>query len=204
MTDACTNLIIGNPMDPDRDMGPQTSQKLMEQMHEQVRESEDAGANCTIGGESLDCTGTFCLLSPLPSSLTYWPAFPPITRSCSIRLRPCSKWRTSRRRSGRRTTRRSDSAPASGRWTGTGSAHRPADRRRLCVRQPAPQGRPARSVRRGQTIQARTGVFRTGHQGVRQPQNTLVGMRCGGPFTGRQSLVGAPFSQGFGGAGLFS
>lgn len=52
-------LTIGDPMDKETDIGPQAQIHLMEELHEQVEQSVDAGANVVIGGEPLDREGPF-------------------------------------------------------------------------------------------------------------------------------------------------
>jgi len=57
--DEVESLTVGDPMDGDVDVGPQASQRLMEELHEQVEESVDAGARLLTGGEPLDREGAF-------------------------------------------------------------------------------------------------------------------------------------------------
>lgn len=52
---------VGDPMDEDTDIGPQARQDLMEELHEQVQQSVDAGAEIATGGEPLDREGTYYL-----------------------------------------------------------------------------------------------------------------------------------------------
>ncbi len=53
------SLTIGDPMDEDTDIGPQAREDLMEELHEQVEESVDAGATLELGGEPLDREGAY-------------------------------------------------------------------------------------------------------------------------------------------------
>ncbi|MFB6311605.1 MAG: NAD-dependent succinate-semialdehyde dehydrogenase [Salinirussus sp.] len=50
---------VGDPMDEETDIGPQASEALMEDLHEQVQTSVDAGATVVTGGEPLDRDGAF-------------------------------------------------------------------------------------------------------------------------------------------------
>ncbi len=53
-TDEMESLTIGDPMDDDTDIGPQAREDLMEDLHEQVEVSVNAGATVELGGEPLD------------------------------------------------------------------------------------------------------------------------------------------------------
>ncbi|QCS44703.1 NAD-dependent succinate-semialdehyde dehydrogenase [Natrinema versiforme] len=53
------SLTVDDPMDEDTDVGPQASQSLMEELHEQVEASVDAGATLLTGGAPLDRDGAF-------------------------------------------------------------------------------------------------------------------------------------------------
>jgi succinate-semialdehyde dehydrogenase/glutarate-semialdehyde dehydrogenase len=57
--DEIDSLVVGDPMDEETDIGPQARQDLMEELHEQVVESVDAGATVVTGGEPLDREGVF-------------------------------------------------------------------------------------------------------------------------------------------------
>jgi succinate-semialdehyde dehydrogenase/glutarate-semialdehyde dehydrogenase len=46
-------------MDEETDIGPQAQTHLMEELHEQVEDSIEAGANVVIGGEPLDRNGPY-------------------------------------------------------------------------------------------------------------------------------------------------
>ncbi|WP_276271995.1 NAD-dependent succinate-semialdehyde dehydrogenase [Haloarcula litorea] len=53
------SLTVGDPMDEDTDVGPQAREGLLEDLHEQVSESVDAGAEVLTGGEPMDREGAF-------------------------------------------------------------------------------------------------------------------------------------------------
>ena len=55
----CEALTVGDPTEEDTDIGPQAQTHLMEELHEQVEESVNAGANVIAGGEPLDRGGPF-------------------------------------------------------------------------------------------------------------------------------------------------
>jgi len=50
---------VGDPMDPDTEVGPQASPDLMAGLHDQVERSVEAGATVETGGEPLDRDGAF-------------------------------------------------------------------------------------------------------------------------------------------------
>jgi len=56
---AVESLVVGDPMDETTKVGPQARPDLMEQLHEQVDASVDAGATVLTGGEPLDGEGAF-------------------------------------------------------------------------------------------------------------------------------------------------
>ena len=53
------SLTVGDPMDEDTKVGPQATRELMEDFHEQVEASVDAGAEVLTGGEPLDREGAY-------------------------------------------------------------------------------------------------------------------------------------------------
>lgn len=53
------DLNVGNPMNEDTDVGPQSDEDLMQHMHEQVQTSVGAGANVVTGGEPMDRDGFY-------------------------------------------------------------------------------------------------------------------------------------------------
>ncbi len=57
--DAVESLTVGDPTDEDTDVGPQARQDLLEDLHEQVQASVDAGATAVTGGEPLDREGAY-------------------------------------------------------------------------------------------------------------------------------------------------
>jgi succinate-semialdehyde dehydrogenase/glutarate-semialdehyde dehydrogenase len=59
LTKEFEELVVGNPMNKEVDVGPQADKELMKSMHGQVEESLDTGANLHIGGEPLDRDGFY-------------------------------------------------------------------------------------------------------------------------------------------------
>ncbi|MFW6385119.1 MAG: NAD-dependent succinate-semialdehyde dehydrogenase [Halodesulfurarchaeum sp.] len=57
--DAVDELTVGDPMDSETDVGPQAREDLLEDLHEQVKQSVDAGSTVATGGEPLDRDGAF-------------------------------------------------------------------------------------------------------------------------------------------------
>jgi succinate-semialdehyde dehydrogenase/glutarate-semialdehyde dehydrogenase len=53
------SLVVGDPMDEKTDVGPQARQDLLEDLHEQVEASVEAGARILAGGEPLDRPGSY-------------------------------------------------------------------------------------------------------------------------------------------------
>ncbi|RDI69817.1 NAD-dependent succinate-semialdehyde dehydrogenase [Halopelagius longus] len=53
------SYVVGDPMDEETDVGPQAKPSLMDELHEQVEESVEAGANVALGGEPMDREGAF-------------------------------------------------------------------------------------------------------------------------------------------------
>jgi succinate-semialdehyde dehydrogenase/glutarate-semialdehyde dehydrogenase len=53
------SLTVGDPMDEDTEVGPQAKADLMEEFHEQVEASVEAGAEVLTGGEPLDREGAY-------------------------------------------------------------------------------------------------------------------------------------------------
>lgn len=53
------SLAVGDPMDDDTDIGPQAREDLLEDLHEQVEASVDAGATVRTGGAPLDRKGAY-------------------------------------------------------------------------------------------------------------------------------------------------
>jgi succinate-semialdehyde dehydrogenase/glutarate-semialdehyde dehydrogenase len=59
LVDEFKSLTIGDPMDEETDIGPQAQAHLMQELHEQLEKSVEAGANLVIGGEPLEREGPF-------------------------------------------------------------------------------------------------------------------------------------------------
>jgi len=57
--EAVESLTVGDPRDSETDVGPQARQDLLEEVHEQVRDSVEAGATLVTGGEPLDREGAY-------------------------------------------------------------------------------------------------------------------------------------------------
>lgn len=54
-----SNLVIGDPMDPETELGPLSSEEAAVHIIDQVRKSVDAGATLLLGGIRKDCIGAF-------------------------------------------------------------------------------------------------------------------------------------------------
>lgn len=52
-------LTVGDPTEEETDIGPQAREDLMEDLHEQVERTLDAGATCELGGEPLNGNGFY-------------------------------------------------------------------------------------------------------------------------------------------------
>ncbi|TVP89833.1 MAG: NAD-dependent succinate-semialdehyde dehydrogenase [Thioalkalivibrio sp.] len=50
---------VGNPMDEETDLGPLAREDLLDDLHDQVNRSIEAGALCVTGGQRLERPGTF-------------------------------------------------------------------------------------------------------------------------------------------------
>jgi succinate-semialdehyde dehydrogenase/glutarate-semialdehyde dehydrogenase len=59
LIDEMEALTVGDPMDEETDVGPQARRDLMEDLHEQVAASVEAGATVEIGGEPMDREGAY-------------------------------------------------------------------------------------------------------------------------------------------------
>ena len=59
LVDEFESLVIGDPMDEDTDIGPLAREDLMNDVHEQVAASVEAGATVLTGGAPLDRPGAF-------------------------------------------------------------------------------------------------------------------------------------------------
>ncbi|UPV76565.1 NAD-dependent succinate-semialdehyde dehydrogenase (plasmid) [Halorussus limi] len=53
------DLTVGDPTDDDTDLGPQAREDLMDDLHEQVQDTVEAGATLELGGEPLDREGFY-------------------------------------------------------------------------------------------------------------------------------------------------
>ncbi|MGB9966422.1 NAD-dependent succinate-semialdehyde dehydrogenase [Halobacterium hubeiense] len=52
-------LTVGDPLDAETDVGPMARPDLLEQLHDQVQRTVDAGAEIALGGEPLDRAGAY-------------------------------------------------------------------------------------------------------------------------------------------------
>ncbi|SHE96128.1 succinate-semialdehyde dehydrogenase / glutarate-semialdehyde dehydrogenase [Fodinibius roseus] len=59
MTTLMKEKRMGDPFEDDVDLGPMARADLRDELHEQVRQSVDAGAECILGGEISDRKGTY-------------------------------------------------------------------------------------------------------------------------------------------------
>jgi succinate-semialdehyde dehydrogenase/glutarate-semialdehyde dehydrogenase len=59
LVDQVESYTVGDPTDEETDVGPMSSEDQLEQLHEQVQKSADAGATVLTGGESMDREGAF-------------------------------------------------------------------------------------------------------------------------------------------------
>jgi len=57
--DEFESLTVGDPMDEETDVGPQSRPDLLEELDEQVQESIEAGATVLTGGEPMDREGSY-------------------------------------------------------------------------------------------------------------------------------------------------
>ncbi len=65
MVEGLERLKVGDPMDPDTDVGPLATAQIMETVERQVEESVRAGARLLTGGKRLDRPGNFYPVSAL-------------------------------------------------------------------------------------------------------------------------------------------
>lgn len=56
---AMQNITMGDPMDPNTDIGPQANEALRDELHQQVQISIQQGANCVLGGMLPEGQGVF-------------------------------------------------------------------------------------------------------------------------------------------------
>jgi len=59
MAERMSKVVMGNPMEPETDLGPQARSDLRDGLHEQVRRSVEAGARLVMGGEVPEGPGYF-------------------------------------------------------------------------------------------------------------------------------------------------
>lgn len=68
-------LKVGDPTDPETDLGPMAREDLRDKLHEQVEESVKNGATVTLGGEIPDTTGWFYPVTILENIKPGMPAY---------------------------------------------------------------------------------------------------------------------------------
>ena len=59
LVEALSGLKVGDPMDPDTDVGPMAREDLREELHGQLRKTVEQGAQLVMGGEVPSGTGVF-------------------------------------------------------------------------------------------------------------------------------------------------
>ena len=69
------SLTVGDPLDPDTDLGPLAREDLLRDLDDQVRRTIDAGATLRTGGERLSGKGWFYLPTVLSGVEPGMPAF---------------------------------------------------------------------------------------------------------------------------------
>ncbi|MWV39324.1 NAD-dependent succinate-semialdehyde dehydrogenase [Natrialba sp. INN-245] len=57
--EAMDEQVVGDPTDERTDVGPQARPDLMDELHEQVEKTLEAGGECRLGGEPIDREGAF-------------------------------------------------------------------------------------------------------------------------------------------------
>ena len=63
------DLAVGDPMDEETEVGPMAREDLLEDLHDQVERTVDAGAECRLGGEPMEREGAYyppTLLTEVP------------------------------------------------------------------------------------------------------------------------------------------
>lgn len=75
LTKAMASLKVGDPMDPESDLGPMAREDLLLELHDQVERSVKAGAILLLGGRRLDRKGAFYPPTVLTNVIPGCPAF---------------------------------------------------------------------------------------------------------------------------------
>lgn len=59
MVDGMEQLLVGDPMDEETDVGPLATEKILTELHDQVERSVAAGARLLLGGQRIDMPGYY-------------------------------------------------------------------------------------------------------------------------------------------------
>jgi len=71
----CKKLTVGDPSKEGTDLGPMAREDLRDELHDQVKESLDAGATLSLGGEVPDAAGYFYPVTVLENVSPGMPAY---------------------------------------------------------------------------------------------------------------------------------
>jgi len=143
--DEFESLTVGDPMDEETDVGPQSRPDLLEELDEQVQESIEAGATVLTGGEPMDREGSYyppTILADVPTAVRSTP------RRRSAPSPRCTRSRTRRPPSNSRTTRSSASVGASGPRTASAASASPSASRLAASTSTSRSSPTPRAVRR--------------------------------------------------------
>src|SRR5699024_5433541 len=73
--DVMGNIKIGDPMDESTELGPMARKDLRDELHQQVTQSIEKGAKCTLGGTPKGKTGAYYLPTILEGVRPGMPAY---------------------------------------------------------------------------------------------------------------------------------
>ena len=71
----CEKLVVGDPTDDKSDLGPMARKDLRDDLHDQVKQSIEKGATCSLGGEIPDSDGYFYPVTVLENVSPGMPAY---------------------------------------------------------------------------------------------------------------------------------